>query len=98
VSVHRVPLDDPRLTAAANELRDMILSRFPGATFEIGSGDDPFGLYLVPTVDVEDTEDVSAVVMERLLSLQDEEELPIYVFPVRPIERVLEALAARSHS
>ena len=76
----------------------MILSRYPDATFELASGDDPFGLYLIPTVDVDDTEEVAEIVTERLLTLQVDEELPIHVFPVRPIERIREALAARSRS
>ena len=89
MSVERALLDDPRLVAAASELRQLIAARFPEATFELTSGDDPAGLYLIPTVDVDDTEDVAEVVADRLLALQVDEELPVYVFPVRPLARVL---------
>jgi len=95
MSVQRAPVDDPRLLAAASELRDLIAARYPGATFELTSGDDPVGLYLIPIVDVDDTEDVAEVIAERLLALQIDDELPVYVFPVRPLARVLADASAR---
>jgi hypothetical protein len=88
MSVARSPEDDPRLRTAADELRESIAARYPEATFELTSGDDPAGLYLIPTVDVEDTEEVAEVVADRLLALQVDEELPVYVFPVRPLARI----------
>ncbi len=94
MSVERMPVDDPRLVAAASELRDLIVAHYPDATFEVTRGDDPPGLYLIPTVDVGDTEEVSAVITERLLGLQIEDGLPIYVFPVRPLARVLAELTS----
>jgi hypothetical protein len=97
MSVARALEDDPRLLAAASELRELIAARYPEATFELSSGDDPAGLYVIPTVDVEDTEEVAEVVADRLLTLQVDEELPVYVFPVRPLARVL-AEATRSDS
>lgn len=81
--------EDPRLLRATDELREMIAAQYPAATFEITSGDDPAGLYLIPTVDVADTEEVAEVVSERMLALQIDEGLPVYVFPVRPLARVL---------
>jgi hypothetical protein len=89
MSVERAHQHDPRLLAAASELRELIAARYPGATFELTSGDDPAGLYLIPTVDVDDTEEVAEVVTDRLLALQVDDELPVYVFPVRPLARVL---------
>lgn len=89
MSVERASTEDPRLLMAASELREIIAARYPAATFELKRGDDPAGLYLIPTVDVADTEDVAEVVSERLLTLQIEEGLPVYVFPVRPLARVL---------
>ena len=89
MSVERALEHDPRLLAVASELRALIVARYPEATIELMTGDDPPGLYLVPTVDVDDTEEVAEVVADRLLALQVDEELPIYVFPVRPLARVL---------
>ena len=42
--------------------------------------------YLVTTVDIADTDEVIAVVGDRLVALQVEEGLPVYVTPLRPIE------------
>ena len=97
MSVARALEDDPRLLAAASELRELISARYPDATFEIAYGSDPPGLYLIPTVDVEDTDEVVELVMERELAMQVDEELSVYVFPVRPLARVL-AEASRSDS
>ena len=70
------------------ELKAIIQRHYPGASFVITEGDDPEGIYLKPIVDVDDTEEVFDTVAVRLLELQIDEELPVYVIPVRPIERV----------
>jgi hypothetical protein len=98
MSVERALEHDPRLLAAASELRALIFARYPDATIELVTGDDPAGLYLVPTIDVDDTEEVAEVVAERLLDLQVDEELPIYVFPVRPLARVLAEASAQDRA
>ena len=98
MSVERAREHDARLQAAASELRESIVARYPEATIELVTGDDPPGLYLIPTVDVDDTEEVAEVVAERLLHLQVDEELPIYVFPVRPLARVLAEASAHDRA
>ena len=45
---------------------------------------DPAGTYVLATVDVEDTELVMDAYMDRLLTLQIDEGLPLYVLPLRP--------------
>lgn len=80
---------ESRLHEAASELRDLILRRYPSATFEVAREDDPEGLYLTPVVDVEDVEEVFDLVVDRLLELQIDQGLPLYVVPIRPLERVL---------
>jgi hypothetical protein len=82
-----VSLNDPRMTAALSELQIMIRDHFPQATFAVSLGDYPEGVYLTPTVDVPDTEAVFDVVIDRLLQLQIEDGLPVYVIPVQPLER-----------
>lgn len=89
MAVERTLTDNPRLLVVAAELRQMIAARYPAATFELTRGDDPAGLYLIPTVDVADTEDVAEIISERMLQAQIDEGLPVYVFPVRPLARVL---------
>lgn len=69
----------PRIAAALAELRQLITDRYPDATFEELSGTDPAGFYLAVTVEVEDTGEVFEVVADRLLDMQVEEALPIYL-------------------
>ncbi len=86
---------DIRIQEAVAELEGLIRRQYPEAAFSVGWGHDPEGVYLTPTVDVEDTEEVFDVVVDRLLEFQIDENLPIYVIPVRPIERVVAELRAR---
>jgi hypothetical protein len=80
------------------ELKEAITARFPQATFVVEKGSDPKGIYLVTTVDIPDTDEVIAVVGDRLVELQVNEGLPIYVTPLRPIERVVAALREREQA
>jgi len=83
------------IEAALVELKGLITERFPNATFVVSRGEDPPGIYLLPTVDVEDTDDVFEVVVERLLKFQVGDGLPVYVTPLRPIARVMSELRSR---
>lgn len=81
--------DDLRVQEALAELRGLILQRFPASTFVVSPGpEDPGETWLIPIVDVEDLEDVAAVYMERLVEMQVEEDLPIFVVPEWPRERI----------
>jgi hypothetical protein len=77
---------------AVHELQRLITARFPQAAFAVEEGCDPEGIYLVTTVDIADTDEVTAVVGDRLVELQVEEGLPVYVTPLRPIMRVVAQL------
>ena len=85
--------DDARIQAALTELREMIEAKFPTATFHAYQGEDPEGTYLEAIVDVEDTDDVIDVFLDRLVDMQIEERLPVYVVPVRTPERVARLVA-----
>ncbi|HVC80350.1 MAG TPA: hypothetical protein VNL35_07620 [Chloroflexota bacterium] len=76
-------MQDPRIEAALQELRTLILTRYPTAAFLTFPGDDPAGMYLRATVEVEDTDEVVDVIIDRLLAMQVDEGLPVYVIPVR---------------
>ena len=83
-----MPVEDydaltPRLQGAVDELQHLIRRVDPLATFQVVPGDDPTGTYVLATVDVEDTELVMDAYMDRLLTLQIDEGLPIYVLPLR---------------
>ncbi len=82
------------LDAAIAEMQAMILAHYPDATFELAHGEDPDGTWLTVTVDVADTDEVFDVVVSRLVDMQVEEGIPLYVIPVRPIERIMADLHA----
>ena len=85
----------PRMQEAIDELKRLITARFPQAAFVIEEGFDPEGVYLVTIVDIADTDDVIAVVGDRLVEMQVDEGLPVYVTPLRPLERVVAELRKR---
>ena len=87
-----------RMEAAVQELQGMITARFPQATFLVEEGGDPEGIYLVTTLDIADTDEVIDLVGDRLVALQVEESLPLYVTPLRPIARVIAELRKREHA
>ena len=91
-----VPLT-PAMEKAVNELKGTIAESFPQASFVVEEGFDPKGIYLVTTVDIADTDEVIDVVGDRLVELQVDEGLPIYVTPLRPIQRVIAELRQREH-
>lgn len=78
---------DSRIQDALAELRGMITAGFPDATFEIEDGEDPEGVYLIATVDVDDRQEVIDLFIDRLVTMQVDEALPVYVLPVRTPER-----------
>src|SRR5436853_7689546 len=92
-----VPLT-PRMEEALNELKGTISERFPQASFVVEEGFDPKGIYLVTTVDIADTDEVIDVIGDRLVELQVDEGLPLYVTPLRPIQRVLAELREREQA
>lgn len=77
-----------RMVHALGSIRALIAERYPDAQFSLFDGDDPPGLYLMAVVDVEDPDDVVAIYLDRLVTFQVDDGLPIYVLSVRP--RVLE--------
>src|SRR5215813_9101169 len=88
----------PRMEEAVGELKRLITERFPQASFVIEEGFDPKGTYLLTTVDIADTDEVIDVVGDRLVELQVTEGLPVYVTPLRPIQRVIAELREREQA
>ncbi len=93
----QVPLS-PAAEKAVEELKTLITKRFPQASFVVEEGVDPQGTYLVTTVDIADTDEVVEVIGDRLVELQATEGLPVYVIPLRPIERVIAQLREQTPS
>ena len=77
---------------AVAELTRRIQQHYPEATFEVGHGEDPEGIYLRAIVDVQDIDAVVDVFIDRLIELQVEEGISVHVIPLRPLARVLETL------
>ncbi len=95
MSVRRPMRLSPRMRAALDELQAMIHGRFPTATFAVAQGeDDPEAVHLRATVDVEDADLVTDLVVDRLVELQVDEGQPVYVIPLRPIAKVAQAIQA----
>lgn len=88
-------LEDPRIQRAVEELKGLIHNRYPSATFEVFEGEDPEGVYLRTTVDIEDRDEVIDTVIDRSLEIQIDEGLPVYVIVVQPLERVLKEMESQ---
>ncbi len=79
---------DAQMQAAIDELQELIRSHYPTTTFTVGEADDPDGIYMRAVVDVDDTDEVISVFLDRSVDLQVDDGLPIYVVPVRTPERI----------
>ncbi len=90
----RIELPAPE-QSALNELSGAIVKRYPGAHFATVRGEDPAGWYLRATVDLDDPDEVMDVVIDRLLEYQIDQQLPVYVIPLRTKERLTALLEQR---
>jgi hypothetical protein len=94
----RIPMT-PRLEEAIAEMKDRITRQYPTTTFEQYQGEDPVGIYLIAIVDTDDLEEVAELFTSRLVDLQVDEGLPLFVIPEPTPERnaaiVAEQEAAR---
>lgn len=89
-----------RLDRAIIELQSIIRRTYPEASFEVEYGhDDPEAIHLVATVDIDNTDDVYDLVADRLLELQIDEDLPLFVIPIRTQARTraIRDSASESH-
>jgi hypothetical protein len=85
-----------RIEGVLDELRQRIKERYPEARFRVAAGpEDPQEVHLVVTVDLDDPDEVLDVVMERMLQVQLDEELPVYVSPRRTPQRRAAVWAAQ---
>jgi hypothetical protein len=85
----RIEQMSPHMQHALEELQGIIAQHYPTATFAISRGeDDPEAVHLTTTVDLDDPDEVMDLVIARVMELQVEEKLPVYLIPVRTPERV----------
>ncbi|MBI2863032.1 MAG: hypothetical protein HYX94_00520 [Chloroflexi bacterium] len=92
MSTERITARDPRVQGAVRELEGLITANYPDATFEVAEGEDPEGVYLTAIVDTDDLTAILETVGDRLVDMQVEQGLPLYVVPTRPLKRVLAGL------
>ncbi len=86
---------DPRRQQAVQELTQLVQAHFPLTDVMVVPGDDnPKATHVFATVDIDDPDEVADLVMERMLELQLDEGIPVYLIPIRTPERVA-ALAKR---
>ncbi len=88
----------PEMQAAIAGMKAFILERFPEATFRAFVGDEPLGVYLATTVDVDDPDELLDVVIERVLDLQVEQGIPLHVLPLRTPERNAKMIAEQANT
>jgi hypothetical protein len=86
------------MKAAIEEMKNLLTRAFPEATFAIAAGEDPDGIHLIATIDSEDMDEVMDLYIDRIVELQVHEDLPLFVIPVRPVERNIALLAQRDAS
>jgi hypothetical protein len=92
VSHERREVLDARMQSALTDLRETIQRKYPSATFEVTrSTDEPENVHLAAIVDVDDTDEVLDLVIDRVVELQVEERIPVHVIPLRTPERILSA-------
>lgn len=95
MSQERLEGFEPRVQRALAELRGLIEQRYPGTAFEVSRGEDePDQIHLTAVVDIEDTDEVLDLVIDRVVELQVEERIPVHVIPIRTPPRVLAAIKA----
>jgi len=89
---------EPRLQQAVDEVRQTIRQRYPEARFTVARGiDDPIQVHLTTEVDVDDPDEVLDLVLERLLELEIDEGIPLYLIPIRTPERALASRQPEAH-
>lgn len=93
---------DPRRQQAVRELTQLVQAHYPLTEVTVApSEDNPDITHVIATVDIDDPDEVADLVMERMLELQIEEGLPVYLIPLRTPMRtakLLQQQRSRTHS
>jgi hypothetical protein len=81
------------MEAAIAEMKERILRHYPGTEFTVYERDDPEGIFMSAIVDTENLEAVKALFLSRMVDLQVDEVLPLFVVPERTPEKHAAVLA-----
>ncbi len=88
----------PRYESAIEELKVMILSKFPDVSFEVGrAGEGMRGYFLYVYPEYSEADEIAELVRERMTQLILDENIPVYVAPTAS-KREIEARRARAAS
>ncbi len=80
---------EPRRQQAVAELTNLIRNQYPSAACRIEPGiDEPQSTHITVVVDLDDPDEVMDLIIDRLIELQVEQNIPISVIPTRSPERV----------
>ena len=83
---------EERIKEAAEELKALILAKYPEAQFSLSrAGDDPDIWDLWTLVDIEDPDDVNALTRDREFEMLVDERIPLYVIPTRAREMFVDS-------
>ncbi|MGI8477980.1 MAG: hypothetical protein ACR2OO_16660 [Thermomicrobiales bacterium] len=76
-------LSNPKMTAAITELTEIIRGRYPDTIFTTEIGEDRQTVFVTAIVDVDDPDEVVDCFIDRAVTLQVDEGLPLHVIPIR---------------
>lgn len=85
-------LSNPRMAAAITELTGLIRDRYPRTTFTTEIGENEESVFVTAVVDVDDPDEVVDCFIDRAVTLQVDEGLPIHIIPIRTPARDAELL------
>src|SRR3954463_7041132 len=95
-SARAFDLENDRIHSAITELTTAISLAYPGTACIVSHPDDePNSVEVTAIVDVDDPDEVLDLVIDRVIDLQVDENIPIHVVPVRTPERVSAERAER---
>jgi hypothetical protein len=87
---------DSRTQKAVEELQGAIAQKYPATSFALSHPEDePTSIEITAVVDVDDPDEVLQLVIDRVVEMQVEENIPIHVVPIRTPERVLDSIKAQ---
>lgn len=96
MATRRLTKRQERIQQALEELKGVIQAKYPDVQFEITRGpEDPRQINLLAKADIEDTDEIKDLIIDREFELQVEERLPIHVIPLWPEDRAHEELRKR---
>ncbi len=84
MTIYDVREISPQEQNARDDFERLIRARYPDATFDVSVGGEPDGVYLTVTVDLDIAGEVIDHILDRLLEVQIDEGLPVYVVTARP--------------